>query len=671
MPEVNTYPRCFDPYLHYAISTDFKTFEFFDEKKESYRLFLLAEFNKAGQEGKFAREMNKAGFSVVIGPADDNIRYATLHTDKEAVVEAVTGSLAFDIWEKYVSRVELSLPLKPLSIAVFRRRLRRRWLKGRESPGSVLIGVLDDGCPFAAAHFLRIAAGIASTRVRGIWDQNQGKPRIKVDDRNGKPCFFGQTPFDFKYGLEFFRDSEAPVPAPSRRQMGLDEWMQLHSTPTGSIDEDGCYADAHFTSLARRQSHGAHVMDVFAGRVPTSSRVGPSPPGDRRDPPSWQADTDPAAGADVVFVQFPNDCIRDATGVWLKAYVLDGIRYILSFADPKKTDNVVINLSYGPTTGPHDGTAVLEAALTALVTEFDGMTKRPKLEIVLAAGNAFLSEGHVFFEGDKKQPTNVKWSWRLPPDNTALCFAEVWMTNADAVGVTVTLTSPSGVTLPSTAPQVGGPFVWGSHTMWRLEVDPTIAPGLVANEHGDWKIKVAGIRKKARVDAYVARSDPNMGARTGARRSQFVDPSWELSRSAAASCKYVRGEFDKTGSLIDRYGTLNGIATAKDDSVHVAGGYIIANKRKSPYSSAGPARRGPLPRRLGPDYALPCDESYALQGIRAGGNRSGSVFRLTGTSAAAPQLARWISSGATLVATDIPTTPSEIAKRGQGNLKPP
>ena len=62
----------------------------------------------------------------------------------------------------------------------------------------------------------------------------------------------------------------------------------------------------------------------------------------------------------MVFVQFSDDCIRDATGVWLMAYVVDGIRYIMSFADPNKTRNVIVNISYGPTTGPHDGTAVLE-----------------------------------------------------------------------------------------------------------------------------------------------------------------------------------------------------------------------------------------------------------------------------------------------------------------------
>ena len=141
-----------------------------------------------------------------------------------------------------------------------------------------------------------------------------------------------------------------------------------------------------------------------------------------------------------------------------------------------------------------------------------------------------------------------------------------------------------------------------------------------------------------------------------------------MTRSAEASCKYIDGEFDKTGSLIHRVGTLNGIATGNDASVHVAGGYILANGRKSPYSSAGPARGGP---RVGPDVALPCDESYALGGIRAGGNRSGTVFRLTGTSAAAPQLGRWISNTAIPQPTATPTTPSETEKRGRGNLKPP
>ena len=191
---------------------------------------------------------------------------------------------------------------------------------------------------------------------------------------------------------------------------------------------------------------------------------------------------------------------------------------------------------------------------------------------------------------------------------------------------------------------------------------------------GDWTIRVDGVGVNAKVHAYVARSDPNMDVRSGARRSYFVDAEWERTRSAEARCKYADGEFDKAGSLIHRHGTLNGIATASVPSVHVAGGYILSNGRKSPYSSAGPARGGP---RIGPDYVLPCDESYALGGIRAGGNRSGAVFRLRGTSTAAPQLARQIAKLASGLPfpppTNVPSSTDivEIENRGGGNITPP
>jgi hypothetical protein len=662
MREGDGYPKCFDPYLLYAISTCFENFGSFDEEKS--RLFFLVEFREAKLAEPFARKMKRAGYPVDFGPADDDTRYRTVRTGRQAVLEAA----ALALWEQYVSRVELSLPLMPAAASGIINILAKRWHAGK---GSLLLGVIDDGCPFAAAQFLRSPPGAAAmTRVLAVWDQNQGRQPVDVDDSAGNPCQFGQPLPDFTYGLEYRRDSVTPGGA-ATRQMGLDEWAQLHSTPAGSIDEDGCYAHAKFTTLARRQSHGAHVMDVLAGRLPTSSRIGPSGPGqDRRGPPRWKAGkakADPASHADVVFVQFPDDCIRDATGVWLKAYVVDGVRYILSCADPNRTKHVVINLSYGPTTGPHDGTAELEAALRALVLEYDGSAGKPRLEIVLAAGNAYLSEGHVVFERDGKQPAQVEWTWRLPPDNAALCFAEVWMKSADATGVAVSLTSPTGALRP-----VGGPIAWGTDTMWRLDVGPTIAEqNGVPAEHGDWKITVTGVGVNARVDAYVARTDPNMGVRTGAKRSYFVDARWEQTRSAAASCTRAGGEFDKADSLVRRDGTLNGIATDKDPHVHVAGGYIIADRCKSPYSSAGPARSGPRPLRVGPDLALPGDESYALGGIRAGGNRSGSVFRLTGTSAAAPQLARQLAKKSLPGPTDVPTGLPDIRKRGGGNLEPP
>lgn len=664
-------PECFDPYLRYAIATNFENFELFDA--EDLSLFFLVEFKPDMDVEHFQTRMKE--FDAEFGPDDEDSRHATLRIRKAAVLARDT----FETWDEIFSSVELSLPLKAAAEQSFKRRgLVKRWSEGKEESGSLLIGVLDDGCPFAAAQFLKGSASSAgiSTRVRGIWDQNPGKQPIKVKDGNGDPCLFGKIPADFRYGLEFHRNFATPVGAP--RQMGLDEWINLHKTLEDTIDEEGCYREAGFTRLMQRQSHGAHVMDVFAGRVPTSSRIGPSGPGqDRRDPPNWKPGTDPASSADLVFVQFRDSSIRDATGVWLKAYVFQGIQYILSFVDPIKTRKVVINLSYGPTTGPHNGTAPLEAALTAFVTKYNGTPDKPRLEIVLAAGNAYLSDGHVAAVGSATQP-DVEWTWRLPPDNAVLCFAEIWMKKADASGVTVTLTSPSGIVFVPTPPPLPGPPIpqagvdvpipRGNDSMWRLQVDRTvIARNIAAAEHGDWKIKVTGLRANAKLHAYVARSDPNMGVRTGAKRSYFIDHKWEMSRSAAADCIYANGEFDTTGSLVRRHGTLNGIATANVTRVHVAGGYIRANGRKSRYSTAGPARGG---LRVGPDFALPCDESQALGGIRAGGNRSGAVFRLEGTSAAAPQLARWVADTAIPPPTDVPATPLEKEKRGQGNLRP-
>jgi hypothetical protein len=680
MADREQYPNCFGPYLRYAIDSDFQNFttdlenfgkRFLRFDENQFRLPLLVELKGADVVSAFETAMGLyPDFGAEFGPDVGHTRYATMRCHKAAVTDR---KRAFPIWDTYVSRVELSLPVEPLTKELIQKAdIDTRYDEGVTPPGSLLIGILDDGCPFAAAQFL--LPGTHSTRVRAIWDQNQNKLPVTIGGRD-----FGKPLTDFNYGLEYRRDfSSAPG------QIGLDEWITLHSSPTYLIDEDSCYADGGFTSLKYQEAHGAHVMDVLAGLIPVSSRLGPAYPGDRRDPPTWKVGTDDASSAEVVFVQFADDNIRDATGVWLPFYALTGIQYILSFAKPYVTKKVIINLSYGPTTGPHDGLAELESALTDLVAEYDGTAGKPKLEIALAAGNSYLTEGHVVYRHHHHDHHHhhVEWTWRLPPDNPVLCFAEVWMKTVHAGPVTVSLTSPSGVLYTSTAVApaqspagVGGPTPWGSDdTVWRLEVKPTLATAPIVAEHGDYTISVTGIEHHASVHAYVARTDPNMNTHTGAQASHFVDPEWERTHAASASYTRVHGEFDNAGSLISRMGTLNGIATAKDSSVHVAGGYIILDGHKSTYSSAGPARNGPLTRRLGPDYLLPCDESYALQGILAGGTRSGSVFRLIGTSTAAPQLARWVVGPSPLpYPTHIPSPGHtvEIEKRGGGDLAPP
>ena len=167
-------PICFDPYLRYAISTDFRYFDSFAAK--TFELFFLVELNKPGTGDDFAKAMNayNSSFDVKLGPAEPNSGYVTMRSRAAAVVDLDQG--AVEIWEAYVSRVELSLPLPPETPES---RLHDR------SPelgfaSNVLIGVLDDGCPFAAAQFL---AGADKTRVWAIWDQNPDKKPVKCKDR--------------------------------------------------------------------------------------------------------------------------------------------------------------------------------------------------------------------------------------------------------------------------------------------------------------------------------------------------------------------------------------------------------------------------------------------------------------------------------------------------------
>lgn len=663
-------PGCFGPYLRYAITANFENFSLPDDR----RLLLLVKFKNHEKLGSFLNDManhRPRPIEVQVGPSHRRALHLAVRTDKAAI-----GSDMFDTWNDTVTVVELSLPLLPSDArpSLAREMPLERWNLDGEPAAEILLGVIDDGCPFAAAQFLNMSPGTAaSTRVRSIWDQNQPRDLIRVTDANGQHTF-GQTLPDFKYGAEFWRKSYTSVSGP---QIGLNEWIARHKTRSGSIDEEGCYAEGGFHTLKRRTSHGAHLMDVLAGRLPPSSRVGDPP--DYRDPPSFQPGNDTACTTDTVFVQFPEEGIRDATGVWLKAYVIHAISYILSFAHPQRTKRVIVNLSYGPTTGPHDGTAELEQALGEFVQIYDGQGL-PRLEIFLPDGNAYLSEGHVAHRRATTGPDHVSWTWRIPPDNTVLCFAEVWMKTSDVQPTTnVTLTSPSGVSLSSIggqkAPKVGSPVPpytgvfrrqqWGSDTMWLLAVEPTDTRDGIAAEHGDWTIRVDNLKQGAQLDAYVARSDPNMGVRSGARRSYFVDPDWEYRFGGSAGCTYVDGKFDRSGSLIKRQGTLNGIATGNVQGIHVAGGFILRNGRKSPYASAGPSRK--TNGRLGPDYALFCDETPALGGVRAGGNRSGGSFRLIGTSTAAPQLARW----ATRLALPTPGKPGNVEERGAGNIPPP
>lgn len=166
--------------------------------------------------------------------------------------------------------------------------------------------------------------------------------------------------------------------------------------------------------------------------------------------------------------------------------------------------------------------------------------------------------------------------------------------------------------------------------------------------HGDWTVQVLlepGDALEEELHAYIARNDRDMGTLRRGRPSSFVDGRDEPSRYLRAAVDdpgmFDAAEIDvpgdRQGAVVRRRGTLSAVSTGKLPKV--AAGYRLRSGDHAPYSSAGPARD---PSTRVPTASLATDVSATLPGVRAGGNFSGVTFRLVGTSAAAPQLARKI-----------------------------
>jgi hypothetical protein len=480
-----------------------------------------------------------------------------------------------------------------------------------------VIGVIDDGCAFAHYH---LQDSLGYTRVCRLWDQ----------DTHGAFSDQGQVPADFGRGHEI---------SGSELQSLIDSFTQGKA-----IDEDACYATARYDRLSRAATHGAHVTDVFAGAEPVGSRIGT-----RTEPPSWAPANDVASSDDagIVFVQLPRACLQDPSGAWLDLQVLDGLRYILSCADTQ-TEQIVINLSFGPLRGPNDGTGMLEKAFEELRTEF------PKLTLSLAAGNSFSERGHATFT--LRAESSATLHWQVMPADETPTFIQLWLPQG-ATQVKVKITPPGAAASPWVQP--GDAVAWpdaaspacgivfaphtsrgtrGTMALVALAPNASFKPATAIAPHGLWQIELknsAATDMAEPIHAWIDRDDFNLGTLVRGRQSHFVDPLYDPLRYLKAATDDTPG----SQALVRRRGTLTGIATGNGGIV--AAGYRYSDKKHVRYSSAGPTRGS----ALGPDCAAVTDESRSLPGLLAAGTRGASVVRLVGTSTAAPQVARWVANG--------------------------
>ncbi len=475
-----------------------------------------------------------------------------------------------------------------------------------------VVGLIDDGLALASVNFLR--QGLARTQY--FWRQD------------GKGV--GRTPTALGYGHEL----EAAA---------IDQAMERH-TYNGLVDESLVYSEFKLSALRKPVSHGTHVLDLACGPRTLLAQVA------RPDaPPSWAPADDYASRCDIVAVQLDYDTVADTSGGSMNVHVLDGLMYILSRCAPDA--KVAVNISFGTLAGPHDGSAVLEAAMDQLVDLCDG-----RLQIVLAAGNSYQLRTHANVTLSKNE--HVTLHWRGQPADLTQNFLEIWLPEG-AHGVTIEVAPPGRAALPALA--------WGESRMWTdggtqplcaliypksvatghagtcalLAVAPSFSfeAGVVTAPSGVWRVRLSNMADSSvTMDAYVERDDVVIGTRTGARQSHFEDAHYDMDA-------WVDDPANPTP--IRRSGNFNSIATGQK-TVSVGGVRIVGptdpdwahySPRKPDPDEARPARPGVVKV---PDTQAYSDESPALTGVRAAGTRSGAVVRLRGTSDTAPQATRRI-----------------------------
>lgn len=524
-------------------------------------------------------------------------------------------------------------------------------LPGWAHGAQVLIGVLDDTCPFAH-RALRRADDPLATRVVSLWDQTTLNQGLTV----------APPPKGFPYGRH-------------RTDRELDERMRAH-VHAQEVDEEGVYASAGIDGLPlmRRVSHAAAVTCLLAGAGRAAPRL-PQPVNEGDDGhPFGDIGNDAAASAPLAVVQLPREQTAVRAGRWLAVNALDGLHHLIGVArrlgeeSGKAPPRLVVNMSYGAMAGPHDGSGMLESAIDELCRASNG-----GLAVVVAAGNSHGTRRHA--ENDLgytpgglhavqalEPGGSARFTLFIPPDKQSETYLEFWFSeqgkppgqcpdeflDADVDGqggeVEIVVEPPVGDPWPAVvcpglhvapedvAPTEGGLFfirkpVQGRHrSMALLVVAATQVSGkYVSAPSGRWCItlrhKKAAADAAARrwsVDAWVERDDTDVGAvrPQSARLVDNIDGTpGGLTDGNTFSSLATGLETFKAGALMDR-------------------GRGRASERFSAYSAAGASDA------LGPEYSALADAHAALPGIRVSGAQSGMVVRANGTSMAAPQAAR-------------------------------
>ncbi|WP_299547640.1 hypothetical protein [uncultured Tateyamaria sp.] len=507
--------------------------------------------------------------------------------------------------------------------------------KDRES--IVIVAIIDDCIPFAHRHFAD-AAG-QGTRIDYCWSQSA--------THAGRSMLFGReydnTEIDALY-LEYAGDEGAIYHAAGLAGRG---------DPTVRNPLDQAF------------SHGAHVLDSLAGQTPGKGEA-------KQD------------RVHIIAVDLPAMVSAETSGFGKDMFMLSAMHYIFDRAEriaaahakPGARVPLIVNLSYGHSSGPHDGNGLIEAAFDEMIA---ARRAHHPTAVVLPSGNMFMQSIHAvmteqhFVDADGL----VQLDWFLPPDDRTSSFLEIWFPDGVTPDdLTVELVPPghgqldakdygfpTGGTVAHAPITKGGQAVGQLSTQryrdgrWRHVV--ALAPTDVLQDQtpvpaGRWTLRVTkntpdplpghtqgpdGQPLAGGLQFWIQRDEDFGGARSGARQSYFIDPD-----NATYADDGRLAETDSQGAMVRRFGTMSGMATG--GHVLRVGGYDETTLRAARYSCAGALRTkgsdsGDM-MAAGAQVQLSAasERSFIQPGIVGAGTRSGTYIAQSGTSSAAPQVAR-------------------------------
>lgn len=496
-----------------------------------------------------------------------------------------------------------------------------------------LLAVIDDGLGFLNERFQRTTPGGTQTRIEGVFIQS-----IKLNPPTPGGLVFGRIL------------SRTDVQGFLQRQDERAVYKEIN---------EEVFAPDTVRSTEHADSHGSHIMDLAGGTDPTNM-------------------ADPMRNVPMVLVQLPPQIVDDTSGMNMVQYILQGMHWILFKALVLGKRRVVVNLSFGITAGPKDGSSLFSSHVAFLINLAALLGIR--LDIVVPFGNDYQNRqiAAVTISPEEEIALDV----RLLPDDRAPNYVEIRPEdNTAPEDIALGLIAPNGTVIaPQTfAPDVSDNIVYKGKVVGRFyhvpasqgrlpylsismaPTAPILDDALLLNaqgpliEPGIWSIVMVNTKSSdAQLRLEIQRGDTIPGYRQRGRQAYFCDPcgyEYDMGTPAPTGNVVQSKDYSRLGAnaRITHDGTNSAFTVVPGTlgRFHTVGGAFLRKpdpnfspQDQDPAVAAQYTSLNTRPGRGTPTDGARSEHNRAVPGLQASGVLSGSSARYAGSSAAAAVYSR-------------------------------